>query len=274
MYNVLVLGGSGLVGKAAINEISKNPEFKLYGTYFRNREVLDPDRSLELNIDDPINISSILDTIKPEIIVSCLRGDFKNQLSLHIKTGKYLKKNGGRLYFCSTTNVFDNDMSKSHYEGDIVNSCTDYGKYKIECEKRIVEILQDNACILRLPQVWGKDSPRIHQLLNLLKNNETVPVYPKLFFNTNTDLIIAKQLSYIIKHNLKGIFHLAAEDVINHKDFYRELIKGLGNNCIRMQESFEEEGYFALLSNRNNEFPEQLRFSNESVINYLIKSIK
>jgi len=273
MINILVLGASGLVGRAVINEMSKNPEFQVYGTYFRNRAALNQQRSFYLDIENPMNINSILDNIKPEIIVSCLRGDFKNQLSLHIKAAKYLKKNGGRLYLCSTTNVFDNDMSRPHYEDDMMNSCSDYGKYKIECEKRITEILQDNACILRLPQIWGKDSPRMNQLCNISKNNETATVYPNLFCNTNTDITIAKQLSYIIKHNMKGVFHLAAEDVINHKDFCSRLIKGLGYN-IRTQESFEEEGYFALLSNRNNELPVQLRFTNESVINYLTKSIK
>jgi dTDP-4-dehydrorhamnose reductase len=269
MKKVLVVGGSGLVGRAVINEFSKNSEFQVYGTYFKNRAELNPNRSFALDIENTDNINRLLDIVKPDIIVSCLRGDFKHQLSMHIKAAEYLKKNNGRLYFFSTTNVFDNDMSRPHYENDMVNSCTEYGKYKIECEKRITEILQDNAIILRLPQVWGKDSPRLHQLYNILKNNEEVTVYPKLFCNMNTDVIIAKQLSYIIEHNLKDIFHLAAEDAINHKDFYRELIKGLGYK-VKLQESYEEEGYFVLLSNRNKEFPEELRYKNESVINYLI----
>jgi dTDP-4-dehydrorhamnose reductase len=40
-----------------------------------------------------------------------------------------------------------------------------------------------------------------------------------------------------------------------------------------MEENLEEEGYFALLSNRNNEFPEESRVTNKSVINYLIKEV-
>jgi dTDP-4-dehydrorhamnose reductase len=48
------------------------------------------------------------------------------------------------------------------------------------------------------------------------------------------------------------------------------LIAKLGFNNAKIEENFEEEGYFALLSKRNKEFPAQLRFTNESVINYLI----
>lgn len=269
MKKVLVLGGSGLVGRAVINEINKDPGYQAYGTYFKNSAGLNLGRSFILDIESSDTINRLLDIVKPDIIVSCLRGDFQNQLILHEKAAEYLNKNKGRLYFCSTTNVFDNDMSRPHYEDDMVNSCTEYGRYKIECEKRITKILQDNAIILRLPRVWGKDSPRLHELYNILKNNEEVTVYPKLFCNMNTDVIIAKQLLYIVGHNLKGIFHLTAEDTINYKDFYRELVKGLGYN-VRLHERFEEEGYFALLSNRNNEFPNELRYKNESVINYLI----
>jgi dTDP-4-dehydrorhamnose reductase len=40
MYNVLVLGGSGLVGKAVISEMNRNAEFQIYGTYFKNKAIL------------------------------------------------------------------------------------------------------------------------------------------------------------------------------------------------------------------------------------------
>ena len=199
-----------------------------------------------------------MNILKPQIIISCLRGDFKKQLIVHIKIAEYLKENGGSLYFFSTTNVFDNDLSKPHYEDDLPNSHTDYGQYKIECEKKISEILHDNACILRIPQVWGKSSPRMKELLNSLHSNKDIIVYPKFYCNTNTDVMIARQLCYIINNNLKGIFHLVSKDIINYRDFYKELITGLGFRNARIEENFEEEGYFALLSKRTNEFTEQL----------------
>ncbi|MFL0269367.1 sugar nucleotide-binding protein [Candidatus Clostridium radicumherbarum] len=270
MNKVLILGGSGLVGTAVINEMNKYSQFDVYTTYFQNPILLNQGKSFKLDIEEEDNISNILSTLKPQIIISCLRGDFNKQLIAHIKISKYLKENGGGLYFFSTTNVFDNDLSKPHYEDDLPNTHTDYGQYKIECEKKISEILYDNACILRIPQVWGKDSPRMKELLNSLNSHKDIIVYPKFHHNTNTNEMIARQLCYIINNNLNGIFHLASEDVVNYKEFYKELITGLGFRDARIQEDFEEEGYFALLSKRANEFPKQLRFTNKSVINYLI----
>jgi len=191
-------------------------------------------------------------------------------LILHAKIAEYLKKSDGRLYFCFTANVFDNDFCKPHYEDDLTSSNSEYGQFKIECEKIITEILHDNVCILRLPQVWGKGSPRMKELLKLLTNNEKVVIYPKLILNTSTDVVIAKKVSYTIEHNLEGIFHLGADDVISYKNLYNELIIGLGFNNARMEENFEEDGYLAILSKRNNEFPERLKITNKSVINYLI----
>lgn len=269
MHNILVLGGSGLVGKAIISEMSKNKELQIYATYFENPLLFNQDRSFKLSIQEPANISSILNKVKPQSVVSCLRGDYSKQLILHTKTAQYLKTVGGTFYFFSTTNVFDNDLSRPHYEEDLPNSCTDYGQYKITCENRILEILQDKACILRLPQVWGKDSSRMNALLNSLQHNEKIVIYPKLLFNSTTDIFLAKQLYFIIENNLKGIFHLSAKDVVNQKEFYEELIHKLNFTNIRFQENFEEVGYFALLSRRHNEFPEWLRFMNKSVIDYL-----
>ncbi|WP_346931216.1 sugar nucleotide-binding protein [Clostridium sp.] len=270
MKKVLILGGSGLIGRTVINEMTKYNKFDVYSTYFQNSIQLNKGKCFKLDIQNEDNIDKILDNLKPQIIISCLRGEFNKQLILHAKTAEYLIGNGGSLYFFSTLNVFDNDFSKPHYEDDLATPKTDYGKYKMECENTISEILHDNACIVRIPQVWGKNSQRMSELLNSLHNNKDIIVYPKLYYNTITNVMIAKQLCYIINNNLKGIFHLVSEDIVNYKDFYKELITRLGFDNTRIQENFEEEGYFALLSKRANEFPKQLRFNNKSVINYLI----
>ena len=267
---ILILGGSGLLGTSIINEMINYKQFEVYSTYYQN-PILIQDRSYMLNIEDEDNISSILKTLNPHIVVSCLRGNFCKQLTAHIKIAEYLKESHGKLYFFSTTNVFDNDLSKPHNEDDSPNSHTEYGLYKIECEKKILEILHDNACIIRIPQVWGKSSPRMNDLLSLLYSNKDIIVYPNYFYNTSTDVMIAKQLCYMINNNLTGLYHLTSDDVVNHKEFYNELIIKLGFKNARINENFEEKGCFALLSKRNEEFPNQLRLTNKSVINYLTK---
>lgn len=272
MQKVLILGGSGFVGTAVRNEMSKYSQFDVYSTYFQNPTLLNQDRSLKFDVEDLENVDIILNSLKPDIVVSSLRGDFNKQITGHIKVAEYLKKNGGSLYFFSTSNVFDSDFSRPHDEDDLPKAKSDYGQYKLACEKKIIEILHDDACILRLPQIWGKNSPRMRELLNSLNNSKNIIIYPKLFHNTNTDVMIARQLCYIIQNNLKGIFHLSSEDVANYKDFYCELIAALGFNNAKIEKNSEEEGYFTLISKRTNEFPKNLRSTNKSVIEEMTRT--
>ncbi|URZ17927.1 sugar nucleotide-binding protein [Clostridium felsineum] len=271
MLKVLILGGSGLVGSSIIKELTKYNNFKVYATYFKNKIYSNLVSSFNLDIKNLEGINNLLNKVQPDIVISCLRGDFKAQLILHTKTAEFLKKHNGKFYFFSTTNVFDGNLNTPHYENDIPNSQTEYGKYKIECEKMLINLLGSKSCILRIPAVWAKNSKRMDKLISTLKDNKEIILYPKLFINTNTDVIIAKQLCHIIRNDLKGIFHLTSSASVNYKDFYIKLIEQLGFKNARILESFEEKGYFSILSTRSNEFPSDLIITNDYVISYLTK---
>ncbi|MTI67436.1 MAG: NAD-dependent epimerase/dehydratase family protein [Firmicutes bacterium] len=69
MHKVLVLGGSGLVGKAIINEMNNSKDYQIYATYFKNPMQLYQNRSFKLNIENLDNLNSILNTLKPQSVV-------------------------------------------------------------------------------------------------------------------------------------------------------------------------------------------------------------
>jgi len=269
--NVLILGGSGLVGRALISQMNQFLKYRIFATYYENQFLSENVQHIKFDVKDSECINEILDAVKPQIVISCLRGDFDKQLTLHVMVTKYLKRKGGLLYYFSTTNVFDSNFSEPHYEYDVTNSQTDYGQYKMEYESRMTEILHDQVCILRIPQVWGRFCPRMKELQNSLQTKKEITVYPELFINTNTDIMISRQLCYIIENDLRGIFHLAAEDIIGYRELYVQLIEGLHLYAPVLQNDIREKGYFAILSKRSGEFPKQLRITNQMVINYLIR---
>ena len=271
MKKILVLGGSGLVGSAIIKQMCDR--YDVYSTYCHNSKYKRNDKSIKFDVDKPEFITDILNKVKPDIVISCLRGDYGNQLTVHEKAAQYLKNNGGMLYFFSTTNVFDADASRSHNEDDIPKSCTDYGRYKICCEERLKEIMNEKVCILRIPQVWGKTCPRLVNLFKLNEKNGQVEVYPELEINTNTDVMIARQLGFIIENDLKGIFHLAAEDTIKYDVLIRKILKQANLKNISIQNNYEEKGWFTLSSKRINTFPPELRITNERVIRAITNQV-
>ncbi|HWT27428.1 MAG TPA: sugar nucleotide-binding protein, partial [Mobilitalea sp.] len=164
---VLILGATGLVGKALMKELPYG--YDVYGTYHSASNDSADNHMFQLSVQDTDRLVRLLEQINPDIVISCLRGEFNKQLELHRKLALVLSvKENSRLLFCSTANVFDALTDRPHYEADELRSDSDYGQYKIECEKQIKGILKDRAIILRLPMLWGKSSRRYNELIGQL----------------------------------------------------------------------------------------------------------
>ena len=266
MDRILILGASGLIGEALANELSK--KYEVYGTYNSNK--ITSINSIYFNISEVYKLIDILNKVKPLKIVYCLRGDFNCQIEVLDELVKYLNLIKGTLYFCSTANVFDGDTSIPHLKNHEPIAESDYGKFKIECEKILKKGLGDNSIIFRLPMIWGKNSPRLNILVTALNNNEKIDIYTNLYLNNNTDVMLAKQISYIIENDLKGIFHLGSNEVINYYEFIKKIISNIGYNYTNFneQELSAEKHYFAVLPTAND-LPKEFNFSNEDLICYL-----
>jgi dTDP-4-dehydrorhamnose reductase len=167
-------------------------------------------------------------------------------------------------------NVFDGDTTKPHLKNHEPIAESDYGKFKIKCEKILRKGLNDNGIIFRLPMIWGKESPRLNSILTALKKNEKVNGYTNLYLNNNTDEMLAKQICYIIENDLKGIFHLGSSEVINHYEFVKNVITKLGHKDIKFnEETLPEEKYYLAVLPTVGELPKEFNFSNEYVINHI-----
>jgi len=266
---ILIFGISGTLGEALVKELMKDDKFDIYGTYYESQPELLQDKTFQFDIGDPEQLEIILTRVKPDITVSAIRGDFDKQLIFHEKLAGYLKKTNGKLYFCSTANVFDEDPSKPHYEDDICSSITDYGLFKIECETLLRGILEDNLCTVRFSQIWGKDSPRMKTLLEKLENKEIIEAYTNVYMNRATDTMLAKQMHYLIKNNMTGTFHLGTKDLMSDMDFIGALIEKFGYKDVKIEEIAMGNEYFLAVLPKEHIFTEDLRFKNIDVIEEL-----
>lgn len=266
--HVLILGGSGLVGRAIAGHLMIAEDTHICCTYHSSSRY-NVGTSYPLDVGDIEGIRQLLETTKPTYVVSCLRGDFEQQLTCHKEVSSYLKTHGGRLYYCSTLNVFDKDISCGHDEMDQPEASSEYGQFKIACEELITGILGHRAIILRLPQVWGKSCIRLDQLKETYKNGEGVMVFPKLYYNVASDNMIAKQVCHIMENEMEGIFHLASTDTIQYSEFYRRLSEVLGYKKMQFDYNEEEQGQFVLITNRVKQFPKDLQETCQDVINYI-----
>lgn len=271
MKKVLILGASGLVGKALIEELKD--VYDLYGTYSSTLPLLPHDKQFQLEVSQIHEMRELLRSIKPEIVISCLRGEFSQQLKFHKELAEELMNTRSSLYFFSTTNVFDGDFSKPHIESDYPIAESDYGKFKIDCEIMLKEVLKDRVRIIRIPAIWGKGSPRWKMTLENSKNHKVMDVYRNLMCNNLLDVQLARQLRFIIENELTGIFHLGSVDTMTQSQFYEQILVKLGSdlNLLKYNDYLDSDKtyYFALQSTRSD-LPKTLQTTNKEIISYLI----
>ncbi|MGB6409451.1 MAG: sugar nucleotide-binding protein [Planococcus donghaensis] len=272
MRKLLILGASGLVGRALVEECKES--FEIFGTYSTSPIDLSKNHQFQLNVSELEQLKNIIRKVNPDAVVSCLRGDFDQQLRFHKELALELRETNGVCYYVSTANVFDGDYTKHHSEEDQPNAESLYGNFKISCEHELKQILNERAVIIRIPQIWGKQSPRLKGIESAIEEGQ-LEVYDNLACNHLSDTLLAKQLKYIIENKLEGIFHFGSVDMMIHQQFTEKLVKNLTDKKIKLiHKSVPNVSgicHFGLTSVRH-EIPENLQITNQELIDYLIGS--
>ena len=266
MNKILILGASGFIGSSLYRELQSY--FDVYGTYCSNEEEFENNQVYFRYCVEENELISLLNEVRPTVIISTLRGDYKKQFEAHEVLCDYV--NGHhfcRLLFMSSVNVFDGKFELPSYENDKPLSESDYGKYKIAVERLLLEKIPAQTTILRLPMVLGIHSPRVIQLRQAIKHHATYEVYPNLTISLTTADKIAQQVHYIISKRLDGIFHLASNDMVHHEDLFREITSKMGEKTHIFKNVYRrnDDSYLAILP-KKNKLPKQYRISVAEVI--------
>ena len=270
MEKILILGGSGLVGRALCNEL-KN-EYKVYGTYNNRQDYIENVEMSKFQVEDSEKIKDILSNVEPKKIIMSLRGDFEKEFEVIKYVTEYSKKTNAKLYYISTWNVFDAHPNKIYHENDERLSDTEYGNFKIKAEDFLMNNIKDNCTILRLTMIWGKNSPRLNKLKDDLESNEPIEITTNLFLNNNSDEILAKQIKYVLNNYSSGIFHLGSSDEISQKEFVKAIVDRLGYKDVNFNETIYGDGKCICMLGISDRLPKELQVSNEDIINNILES--
>lgn len=267
---ILILGGSGFLGNAIYKELCNY--FDTYATYCSARRSFeDNQRFLRYDMLED-DVHRLLLQVKPDIIISALRGDFAAQIQTHAHIAEYLNRNSARLLFLSSANVYDAYSKYPSYEYDKTLSGSIYGRLKIRIENMLLRLPQKKMGILRLPMVFGNTSPRIREIKEALENREAIEVFPNLIINVTSDDKLCQQIHYLINRNKSGIYHLGSQDLVHHDDFIKEITAHLTEDTALFKRVYttNEERYLAVLP-KENLLPKNLQIRYQQVIDALIK---
>lgn len=265
---ILILGASGFIGNAIYKELCSY--FRTFGTYNTNNKALENNQHFfQYNIEED-DVFEILNTIKPTVIISSLRGDFSAQIIAHQHISEYILQNKARLIFLSSANVFDAYSKFPSYEYDKTLSNSVYGHFKIKIENMLLRLPKMKIAILRLPMVFGAFSPRVDEIKLLLKEKLPIEVFPNLVMNVTSDNKLTQQIHYIINQNKYGVFHLGSTDLVHHDEFISDIINSLGDYkpIYKHVYTTNDERYLAVLP-KDNKLPKHLQIKSTEILQEL-----
>ena len=268
-HRVLILGASGFLGGAIYKELCSY--FKTFGTYnTSNKEHEKNKHFFQYNMEED-DVYEILEIVKPTIVISTLRGDFSAQLVAHQHLAEYVFTNKIKLIFISSANVFDAYSKYPSYETDKTLSNSIYGHFKIKIENMLLRMPKKQVAILRLPMVFGAQSPRIIEMYENIKEKEPIEVFPNLIMNVTNDIKVTQQVHYIINRNKSGVFHLGSSDLVHHDDFIKEIVDSFEfNNKVTYKNVYttNDDRYLAVLP-KYNLLPKHLQLVSQQIVSEL-----
>lgn len=269
MNKILILGASGFIGNALYREL--NSYFDTYGTYYSAKKSFGENKKFVRYALEEDDIGEILEKIRPDVIISALRGDFQAQIVAHQDMVDYIMARPCKLFFISSANVFDAYSKYPSYENDKTLSESIYGRLKIKIENMLLRIPRTKMAILRVPMVFGNNSPRIKEIKNSLQQKEPLEVFPNLIINVTNDDKLAQQIHYLINRKKTGIFHLGSIDLIHHEDLIQEIIGRIWNFRPVYKRVFttNEDRYLAVLP-KTDPLPKNLQFNCQDIIDHHI----
>ncbi len=264
---ILILGGSGFIGNAIYRELRSY--FDTYGTFNASRRSFEDNQQFfKFDIEED-DIFPLLEKIRPQIIISAIRGNFASQIQVHQHLVEYISENECKLMFISSANVFDAYSKYPSYENDKTLSESIYGRFKIKIENMMMRLPTDKIVILRVPMVFGSSSPRIKQIKNRIWNNEPIDVFPNLIMNVTHIDKLTQQIHFLINHNKSGIFHLGSKDLVHHDDFIREIVERIGkfSPIFKRIYTSNDDRYLAVLA-KTNKLPKNLETTYQEIIDH------
>ncbi|TRO66563.1 sugar nucleotide-binding protein [Christiangramia sabulilitoris] len=265
MKRILILGASGFIGNALYKELCSY--FDTHGTYYSENDFFEQNHQFHQFDMDTENIEILLENLRPDVIVSALRGDFDAQIITHFGVINHILKYNSKLIFISSANVFDAFTNFPSYEYDKTLSQSVYGRFKIKIENALLRLPNHNYNIVRLPMVFGNSSPRVKQLKTIIDLGEPLEVFPNVVINATEILKVTQQLHYIINRNRKGVFHLGSTDLVHQRDFIADICEELGyeNPLFKNVYDSNYDRFLAVLP-KDNKLPKNLQITISQVV--------
>lgn len=223
---VMIIGGTGLLGKALVREWSGDEVLAL--------------GSRDVDIREAKRVREIVEKEHPQWIVLAAaytdvdgcESDPARAFAVNregaANVAQAAKNVGSKVLFLSSDYVFDGTKTSPYETGNPRNPKGVYGKSKSEAEVRLLEILPD-VCIARtswLFGIGGKCFP--DTILKLAASRPALDVVNDQRGSPTYTVDLARAIIELCRKDANGIVHVTNSGDCTWLEFAREIVKGAG----------------------------------------------
>ena len=147
---------------------------------------------------------------------------------------------GARFIHVSTDMVFDGNSSP-YRSTDCPNPLNEYGRQKLEAEKRVLRVSEENLVVLRITLLNG-NSPSgersLHEIILRGLFNNTLPVLfsDEIRQPASAENVASVMVELLERPNLNGLFHWAGEEEISRYEMGIRILDRFGFSHDRIKE--------------------------------------
>lgn len=223
---VLILGATGLLGKALVREWIGDDVLAM--------------GSRDVDIRDSSKVREIVEKARPDwIVLAAAYTDVdgcesNSELAFSVNrdgavnVAQAARQAGAKLIFLSSDYVFDGKKTSPYEVDDMRNPQGVYGRSKAEAEVKLVEILP-NCCIARTSWVFGIGGRCFPDtILRLAANRPALDVVNDQRGCPTYTVDLSRAIIQLCRQNASGVVHVTDADDCSWFEFAKEIIARAG----------------------------------------------
>lgn len=228
---MLVLGGTGMAGHIAYQYFLEKNEYQMFNACFRNRLT---DDSFILNVRDEKSLESLLEEIKPDIVINCIgilikgsKSSSENAVFVNAYFPHLLSrllhdiKPNSKLVHISTDCVFSGEKGM-YKDSDTKDALDVYGM-----TKNLGEVAGGNDLTIRTsiigPELKANGEGLFHWIFSQ-RNAGKLNGYTKSIWGGVTTLELSKIIDWCLENNITGLYQASNNTGICKADLVKLIV--------------------------------------------------